>query len=298
MLLTELGPVSENVRMLLGSEVPIYLIEGAERLCVVDTGLSFLSPELVKQLEEAGADKKPLYILLTHSHFDHVGGIGALKRAYPDAKVISGETAADIFKKPAAMTFIRGTNENFVKALNLEENYPGFDFSIPETIDVDITVKEGDVIDLGGDVRLRVYEVPGHSRCSMAYLLEPDLALFSGEAAGFYDGSGDVISEGLSDYSAYLDGLEKIRDLRPKTICLPHNGVLGDEDAETYFDLAIKCGREFRDKILKLISDDVPEDKMVEDIVEEKYRGLIKQQPLEVFIINLRAMIKAIRREM
>jgi len=298
MFITKIGAVSEHVDMLVGSEIPIYLVKGTDRWAVVDTGLSFTAPEMVRQVEDAGGRQKELYVLITHSHFDHVGGLAPFLRCFPDALTVAGSGTAEVFRKPAAMGFIRGTNENFVKILNLEKKYPGFDFSIPETIKVDITVREGDVVELGGGVRIRAYEVPGHSKCSMAFLLEPDRALFSGEAAGFYNGPGDIISEGLSDYSLYLAGLARMRDLRPKYICMPHNGVLTGGDAETYFDIALRSGEEFRRELAAMIADQTPEEKIIREITAKKYHGLIETQPVDVFTINLRAMIKAVRREM
>lgn len=298
MLATQPGPVSPHVEMIGSAQIPVYITRG-EKWAVIESGVSIIAPQIVARLNSMpGSAEKIAYLIVTHSHFDHVGSLPALMRAFPNAKVVASPVTADVFRKPNAIGYVRSMNDSFVKLLNLQKLNPGFDFSIPDIIRVDKQVKEGDSIALGGGVSLEIYDVPGHSRCSIALFLKPDKALFAGESAGFYNGPGDIISEGLSNYSAYLAGLHKMKILQPEVICLPHNGVLTDEEARGYFDIAIEKGEEFRSELERRLREGQPDEKILSDITSEKYKGLITTQPKEVFHGNLRAMINAVRKEM
>jgi 2-aminobenzoylacetyl-CoA thioesterase len=158
-------------------------------------------------------------------------------------------------------------------------------------------VKEGDRVDLGGGVEVEVYDAPGHSRCSLAFFLRPDGAVFSGEAMGYYNGKDKVLSEGLSEFQAYLDSIEKMRKLSAAIICLPHNGVLSGDEAGEYFQRALESGVKFRAEVREFLGQAKTDEDIIKHYIEQDYNGLIRLQPEAVFRQNLTAMLKAIRRE-
>lgn len=89
-------------------------------------------------------------IFLTHGHYDHVGGVAALRRAYPDAAVYlhPGDTGLDPRLFP-----VDGLGE--------------------------LTLwRDGDVVPLG-DLRVEVLHTPGHSKGSV--VLRCRDALFTGD---------------------------------------------------------------------------------------------------------------------
>ena len=55
---------------------------------VVDPGVE--SPEVEARIIAFG-EEKLRYILLTHGHFDHIGGVAALKKRFPGAQIVLGE---------------------------------------------------------------------------------------------------------------------------------------------------------------------------------------------------------------
>ncbi len=116
--------------------VNCYLLEDEEtrEAAVIDPGGD--APEIVRALE--GAELR--YILLTHGHYDHVGGVAELKAAFPEAAVYlhekdAGSADAELFPLSA-----QGVN------------FYG----------------EGDEIAFGeGRVKLQVLHTPGHSEGSV-----------------------------------------------------------------------------------------------------------------------------------
>jgi glyoxylase-like metal-dependent hydrolase (beta-lactamase superfamily II) len=296
MLINKPGRISEHLDLLGDAATPFYLVRGGEKWALVDAAIAPMVPELVKQFKNYPEVKQRLgYFLITHSHFDHVGGLSALRRLFPEAEVIAGSATQEIFSKPGPMNYIRTMNEVLVKLGGVKS--PELDLSVEQSIPVGRVVKEGDGIELGGGVRIEVYEAPGHSRCSLAFFLLPDQAIFSGEAMGYYNGRGKVLSEGLSEFQAYLDSMEKMAKLPAKYICLPHNGILTGDEAGSYFRLAHESGVKFRQEVQDFFRQSRTDEEIIRHYVDQDYQGLIRLQPESVFRQNLTAMLKAIRKE-
>lgn len=299
MLLEKTGPVSEHVEVLATPQLPVFLVKGKD-WALVEGAMSMVAPALFEQLHKMDrAAQKLKYLILSHSHFDHVGAVTAIKRAFPDIEVLGSEATREVFNKPNAVAYIKSLNNALSKgAMNKDNPMSHVDLTIGDNIPFDRVVTDGEVIELGDGVSITVHEVPGHSRCSIALFLEPDKAIFTGESAGFYNEPGKIISEGLSDYGAYIKSLEKMRDLKPEVICLPHNGVIVEDEANEYFDLAIKSGVEFKGVVEGLLSGGKEVEGIVDELTGKEYKGKITIQPKDIFKGNLRAMVKSIKRQM
>lgn len=91
------------------------------------------------------------YVLLTHCHFDHVGGVAALQAS--GAKIVCSEKEKSLI----------GTSADLFEV-----------FGAPrKPFRVDKTVVDGEEIELCG-VRIKVLLTPGHTLGSTCYLVEND----------------------------------------------------------------------------------------------------------------------------
>lgn len=142
----------------------------------------------------AGADRiiqrirqsegKPVAILLTHGHFDHIGAVEELREQYPGIKVYLHEKEADLARNPAA---------------NLSS-----DFDCACTVKPDVLVHSQEELKVAGFL-IRVLFTPGHTPGSCCYYLPEEGVLFSGDTlfAGscgrtdFPGGSGRMMRESL-----------------------------------------------------------------------------------------------------
>ena len=91
---------------------------------------------------------------------------------------------------------------------------------IPSRVD---TLRDGDVIDLDGGVRVQVLATPGHSVDSLCYYIEEEGVLFSGDTLL---GSSTTT---VGDLASYRKSLKRLLDLpNLKVICPGHGKIVND----------------------------------------------------------------------
>lgn len=100
------------------------------------------------------------HILLTHAHFDHVGGLTDLK----------AETAAPIYIHPAAVDMLANAN----RSAQL------FQLNIAPPPPADQMLAEGDIIKVG-NLRLEVLFTPGHAPGHVSFYLPAHNVIFDGD---------------------------------------------------------------------------------------------------------------------
>jgi len=294
MLIAKVGSISEHIELLGAAEIPFYLVRAPD-WALIDSGVSPAVPVLFDQLKSyPEVDARLKYIILTHSHFDHAGGLAFLLARFPQVKVLASATTAEVFQKPKAVEYILGMNAALAKFAGIDFAKLGYG---QEKLRVDEIVKEGDRIELGEGVNLEVYDAPGHSRCSLAYVLNPERALFSGEAIGFYNRADQILPEALSSFNDFMATLEKLSRLQIKMLCLPHGGALLGDELKGYFPLALDRAREFRGEFSDRMKKGQSDAEILNQMTAAYYQGRIQLQPEAVFRGNLQAMLASVKKE-
>ncbi len=149
-------------------------------------------------------------ILLTHGHFDHIGGVKKLLAAHPQAEVVIGEKDAPMLgNKPGAMwtPYIDLNDYTDLRATRL--------------------VREGDVIQVGS-LSFAVLDTPGHTRGGVCYLCED--CLFSGDTLFRFECGRTDLDGG--DYPTILRSLRKLHDLPGNYRVLPGHDELSSLEEE------------------------------------------------------------------
>ena len=165
--------------------------EGSDSCIVIDPG--YESGEILRQAQ----GKKIAAILLTHGHFDHVGGVGALA-AETDCPVY---ICAEDLSMPPQMT-----------------NGPIFYTN---------TYKEGDILNLAG-LSLKILHTPGHTPGSVC--IQAEDVLFTGDTL-FQASCGRTDLPG-GDWATILRSLRRLKALEGDHTVYPGHGpstTLGDE---------------------------------------------------------------------
>jgi hydroxyacylglutathione hydrolase len=130
--------------------------QGGHRAVLVDPGEE--APRLLQGIEEAGVELDA--ILLTHTHFDHVGAVAPVARA----------TGAPVYCPKLEVPVLQDIMA-FVP-------WPGF--GPYESWDPEQTVAGGETLELAG-MTLDVVFTPGHSPGHVTYAVRDESALFSGD---------------------------------------------------------------------------------------------------------------------
>ncbi|MDX6671472.1 MAG: hydroxyacylglutathione hydrolase [Solirubrobacteraceae bacterium] len=142
------GPVQENCFL--------FRRDGSQQALLVDPGDE--AERILGAVDEMGV--KVEAILLTHTHFDHVGAVAPVARA----------TGAPVYC-PQLEVPVLASIMDYVP-------WPGF--GPFESYDADETVEGGETLHLAG-MDIDVHFVPGHSPGHVAYSVADEHALFSGD---------------------------------------------------------------------------------------------------------------------
>lgn len=167
--------VVEDVHWIEGVTGNCFIVADNE-LTLIDTGLPGSAKKIVKFIEDdLHRDLSGLKtIVLTHSHYDHMGGASELKTR-TGARVAAHQEDAGFIegaKRPAPPK--GGVRILFALLSPLVK---------PKRVKVDRLLKDGDMV--GG---MKVVHVPGHTLGSIALLDPVRGVLFSGDALTFRNG--------------------------------------------------------------------------------------------------------------
>jgi hydroxyacylglutathione hydrolase len=203
------GPVAENTFLVRA--------EGADRAVMVDPGDE--PDRLLEAIDEAGVGLDA--ILLTHTHFDHVGAVA------PVAKATGATVYCPKLEVPVLADIMR-----FVP-------WPGI--GPFESYDADETVEGGEHLSLAG-LEIDVTFTPGHSPGHVTYAIED--ALFSGDV--LFQGSVGRTDLPGGDWPTLARSIQGLLDAHPDdTKVYPgHMGLttLGQERATNPFVLELSRG--------------------------------------------------------
>jgi glyoxylase-like metal-dependent hydrolase (beta-lactamase superfamily II) len=154
-------------------------------------------------------------ILVTHTHFDHIGAVAPVARA----------TNAPVYCPELETEVLANINDYL---------WPGF--GPFESYEADHTVAGGETLELAG-LTLEVLSTPGHSPGHVTYAVVDENAAFSGDV--LFQGSVGRVDLPGGDWATLLASIETLLDRLPEdTVVYPgHMGTttLGRERASNPF---------------------------------------------------------------
>ena len=180
-----------------------YLIKNklSDGVIIVDPG----GDEEVIENRMLAYHMKPVAILLTHGHFDHIGAVNQLKSRF-GVKVYAYQDEKEVLERPD---------------INLSSM-----FERPMSIKADVYLRDNEEFELDG-IKFKTIYTPGHTIGSCCFYIENEKVLFSGDTLFAY-------SHGRTDFPTGSEG-SIIRSITEKLLKLESDVKVypGHEDETT-----------------------------------------------------------------
>jgi hydroxyacylglutathione hydrolase len=190
----------------------LFRRDGSDRALIVDPGDE--ADMLLGAVEGLGVTLDG--ILLTHTHFDHIGAVA------PVARATGAEVWVPEIEKPV------------LADINSYVPFPGF--GPFEDYEAEHTLSGGEALELAG-FQIEVLFTPGHSPGHVTFSIPDEHAVFSGDV--LFQGSVGRTDLPGGDWPTLLESIRSLVDeLPPETMVYPgHMGVttLGAERASNPF---------------------------------------------------------------
>lgn len=239
---SQVGPGVHMIDLQTGKKVvscSAYLVVD-EKVALIETGPASVVPDLLDGMRQLGVEPDRLaYIIPTHIHLDHGGGVGTLAREATRAKVVVHERGARHLIDPSRLI-------ESVRQVQGEAMYNEAGPVVPVPQERVWAVSGGETISLG-QRELLIVDAPGHAPHQIAIYDRLGRGLFTGDAVGMYSETHrrpmPMVVAPSFDLEQYLDTLRRLRELKPSVLHMPHLGA--SEDVDYIFDATEKDVRAY-----------------------------------------------------
>lgn len=189
-------------------EVNCYLVvdESSNEVVIIDPGDE--AAAIARHIDKVGT--KPIAILLTHGHVDHIGGVTELRKRF-GIPLVAGENEREYLSDPS---------------VNLSDQV-GLSISVEPA---ERLVKDEEIVTVGS-FAFRVLNTPGHTSGGVCYLEESHGWLFCGDT--IFQGSIGRTDFPGSSFNDLMKSIQsKILTLPDQIVCFPGHGPTTTVGAE------------------------------------------------------------------
>ncbi len=232
-----------------------YIVVGNE-VALIDTGTPTSWEAVQEAIRAHGFALGDIaHIFVTHAeHPDHSGNVGALLKKNDRAVVHVNPIGAEYLTAPA----IESENRRRNLAPEMAARFGEMEPVPPSRLRL---LGDGDVVDLGNEVKLRVMFTPGHQPSGLILFDEKYSGLFINDLCGAYFADADaswIFSPYRSDVRQAMASLKKIETLPMKRLFLGHYGI--SERPRKVLERALATMQALRDIGAQCMRDEKPEE--------------------------------------
>ncbi len=240
-----------------------YLLRQGDAAVLIDTGTTHTVPTIMGLLERQGLRPEQIrYVMPTHVHLDHAGGVGELMQLLPEAQLVIHPYGArhmiDPSKLQAGATAVYGEAK-------FKEDF-GELIAVPEQRVIE--APDGYTVDLNGR-QLLCLDTPGHARHHYCVYDEQSNGIFTGDTFGlsyreFDNHNGQFILVPSTpvqfDPDAWHQTIDRLMSYAPQYMYLTHFGRIDDlprmaeklhQGLDAYVELCASVNKENRYQQLK-----------------------------------------------
>ena len=208
-----------------------YLVVQSGRAVFIDTGTNHAVVRLLAALQTVGLSPSAVdWVIPTHVHLDHAGGVGLLLQQLPNARVLVHPRGARHLIRPEALW--QGATAVYGEA----EMARSYGQLLPVPADRVLTSSDGMVLDWA-DRRLHLIDTPGHARHHHCVWDVQTQGWFTGDTFGlsyreFDTPQGAWIMPSSTpvrfEPEALRSSIERLLSRQPTCMYLTHFGRVGD----------------------------------------------------------------------
>lgn len=224
----EIAPGITQIDTLLGGMDQMtagFLVQGTAP-ALVETGSQTSVPAVRAALRGAGVGPSDLrWIIVTHIHLDHAGGVGDLAAAFPGAEIVVHERGARHLIDPSRL--VDSAARVYGPLLD------GLYGRMTPVAEARVrAAADGFRVDVGGGRALVMIDSPGHAKHHHAVLDEQTGTLLVGDAVGVELPDVGVLRPATPppdfDLEQAVASLRRFAALRPERVVLTHYGPVPD----------------------------------------------------------------------
>jgi glyoxylase-like metal-dependent hydrolase (beta-lactamase superfamily II) len=262
-----------------------YILK-AKKTAIIETGPTNTVKNLLQGLKELNIDVENIdFVVVSHIHADHGGGVGTLLKNLPNAKLIVHPRGAPHIINPEKLWL-----QTQQVLGHIAEIYGQIAPVSGERI---IPAFEGMTIDLGMDISLKVIETLGHASHHLCYYENYTNGIFSGDAAGIFLPQYNVIvptTPAPFHLEMALNSIKKLIEIKPDRLYYTHFGYA--ENAVKKLQLYASQLKLWAEIVKECIEQNEPIETMEEKIMTED--SMVKQiaNDIEKHPIMGRGMLK------
>lgn len=258
----------------------IYLIEHKDDVAIIESGTSHSLSRVLTVLDNKNiAPEKVRYIVPTHIHLDHAGGVGGMMKAFPNAKMIVHPRGARHMEDPSFLI------KAVIDVYGQEKYNTLYGELMPVPSEKIIKAEDDMAFELSGR-KFYIRHTPGHAEHHICIWDELSKGWFTGDTFGIsYPEMLGLTTRHIFPTTTpthfnpekLLNSIELLMSYKPARMYLTHFGLL--ENPQDYCDILSKSISEYCE--IAQTSSNTPnhEEEIKKKISELEYASLFKVRP-------------------
>jgi len=199
-----------------------YVLVSGNEAVVIEPGPDSGAENVVEELKKLGLADMVKYVIATHIHLDHGGGLGRMLQLLPKAVGLVHPRAVKHLIDPTKLW----------KASRAALGWLGEVYGKPTPAPPDrlLGVEDGQEFRLG-DLTLRIVHTVGHASHHISIYVPERRLLFTGDSAGIYLKEIDKVVPTTMPpfrFDPYVESIEKQIKLDPETLAYTHTWIAGN----------------------------------------------------------------------